>query len=128
MEEDIVKLQHALTAISAENQAFRLIEVKLQREMAALRKSLSEISTDVGAIARLLADRAAETLRASADALAAAKAAGIPAVVSKAETAERLARQADTLAANLWAYMTYIGSSIAGKKPNASGRIPGGLT
>lgn len=71
MDEDTVKLQHALTAISAENQAFRLTEVKLHREIAELRKSLSEINTDVGATARLLADRAAGTLRASADALAA---------------------------------------------------------
>jgi len=128
VDEDIVKLQKALTAISAENQAFRHTESKLVQEIAALRKSLSEISVDVGAIARQLADCASQSLRATADALAAAKAAGIPAIVSKAETAERFAKQADDIAAHLLAYMTYIGSKFAGKAPTASGRMPGGLT
>ena len=128
MDEDSVKLQNALAAISAENQAFRHTEAKLLQEIAALRKSLTEVSIDVGAQTRLLADCASQSLSAAADTLAAARAAGDPAVVGKAEIAERLAKQADDIAATLMAYMTYIGRTIAGNAPTASGRIPGGLT
>ena len=125
MDEDAVKLQQALNAVSAEIQAFRQTEAKLQREIAALREALSNVSIDVGGQTQQLADCASQTLRASADSLAAARAAGIPDVVGKAEIAERLARQADDLAANLKAYMTYIGSAIADNAPTVPGRNSG---
>lgn len=125
MNEDDVKLQQALAAMHGENQALRQTEAKLHEEIAALRKSLSEMSTDVGAQARLLADCASQSLRASIDLLTAARAAGIPAVEGKAEIVEQLASRADTLAANLMAYMTYMDSAITRNEPPSSGRNPG---